>query len=79
MVHDIDGINVWPAIVNGSGVTTREWLPTTHKSILWDTERDGVRVIWKLIQGNETQAMRFRANGSTWVISAPNVFLPAYT
>lgn len=66
LTHDIDGVNVWPAISQGASAKTREWLPTTHKSLLWDqTHLDGGHM-WKLVQGNETQAMRFYANGSTY-------------
>ena len=67
LTHDIDGVNVWPAISQGTGAATREWLPTTHKSILWDRTHLPGNHMWKLIQGNETQAMRFHANGSTYI------------
>jgi hypothetical protein len=61
LVHDIDGINQWPSIVTGS--TSSRTLPTTHKSLLVD---DGKGHMWKLINGNETRADRFHANGSVY-------------
>ena len=61
LVHNVDGMNQWPAIV--SGRTTPRVLPTTHKSLLHD---DGVGHMWKLINGNETRADRFLANGTVY-------------
>jgi hypothetical protein len=61
LVHDVDGVNQWPSIVSGS--TSTRTLPTTHKSLLVD---DGEGHMWKLINGNETRADRFHANGSVY-------------
>ena len=61
LVHPVDGINQWPSIV--SGETSPRTLPTTHKSLLVD---DGKAHMWKLINGNETRADRFHANGSVY-------------
>ena len=66
LTHPIDGVNVFPALVGASGASTREWLPTTHKSILWDQTSAAGGHMWKLIQGNETQAKRFNKDGSTY-------------
>ena len=60
-VHPVDGISQWPSIV--SGATSPRTLPTTHKSLLVD---DGKGHMWKLINGNETRADRFHANGSVY-------------
>lgn len=62
ITHPIDGINVWPALMSGKAAA--RLLPTTHKSLLHD---DGSgKHMWKLIQGNETRADRFHANGSVY-------------
>lgn len=61
LVHNVDGVNQWPSIV--SGVTSPRTLPTTHKSLLVD---DGKGHMYKLINGNETRADRFHANGSVY-------------
>eukprot|EP01079_Euglenida_sp_SAG-EU17-18_P012162 gene12162-2218_t len=63
IVHPIDGLNVWPAILAGSNANTssvRQWLPTTEDSILYD-DRQGH--MWKLIV-TEHKANRFHSNGS---------------
>ena len=56
-----DGMNQWPNIL--SGKPQPRTLPTTHKSLLHD---DGQGHMWKLINGNETRADRFHANGSVY-------------
>jgi hypothetical protein len=58
---DRSGVNQWPSIV--SGTTAPRTLPTTHKSLLVD---DGEGHMFKLINGNETRADRFHANGSVY-------------
>ena len=63
LTHALDGVNVMPALLSDSA-PTREWLPTTHKSLLWDQTATSGKM-WKLIQGNETKAKRFHENGST--------------
>jgi len=64
--HDVDGVNIFPSILSASA-KTRVWLPTTHKSLLWDQTTTTLGGhLWKLIQGNETQAKRFYSNGSTY-------------
>ena len=66
ITHPLDGVDVMPALLDADGAAaTREWLPTTHKSLLWDQSATSGRM-WKLIQGNETQAKRFHENGSTY-------------
>ena len=64
LTHDIDGVDVFPAIL-AADATTREWLPTTHKSLLWDDTKSSGKM-WKLVQGNETQAVRFYKNGTNY-------------
>ena len=54
-------MNQWPNIL--SGKPQPRTLPTTHKSLLHD---DGQGHMWKLINGNETRADRFHANGSVY-------------
>jgi hypothetical protein len=73
LTHNVDGVNIWPAIsglgaTSTGGVSTREFLPTTAKSLLWDQSfaTPPVSKIFKLIQGNETQAVRFHPNGSNY-------------
>ena len=68
-----------PAISEGVAAATREWLPTTHKSLLWDRTHLAGNHMWKLIQGNETQAKRFHANGSTYLDPYNPCLLPIYT
>lgn len=60
-VHPIDGVNLWPVLVDGAKVS-RTWLPTTPQSIL---HTDGQGHMWKLIT-LETQAVRFLENGTTY-------------
>ena len=39
-VHDIDGVDMWPAITGANASSPRPWLPTTETSILWQ-QSDG--------------------------------------
>jgi arylsulfatase B len=78
-VHDIDGVDVWPALSSGAdGISApvREWLPTSERSLLWN---DGAGHMWKLITSgrwettgsfdysDEYQANRFHKNGSQYM------------
>eukprot|EP00912_Choanoflagellata_sp_UC4_P001654 UC4_evm1s1050 len=61
--YDIDGENLWPSLMSGGNIKlNRQWLPTTPQSLI---HVDGQKM-WKLIT-NETQAVRFYKNGSTYM------------
>ena len=54
-VHDVDGIDVWAALMNRSTsatVATQRWLPTTASSIIFDDASDPHhRRMWKYYGG----------------------------
>jgi hypothetical protein len=45
-MHDVDGVDMWPAITGANTTSPRPWLPTTEGSILWQ-QPDGP--IFKLL------------------------------
>ena len=70
LTHGIDGVDIWPSLM-GTGKLERDFLPTTCRSILWDTstaaQRTGsARKMWKLIL-LERRANRFHLNGSQYL------------
>lgn len=66
-VHDIDGVDMWPAITGANTLTPRPWMPVTEGSILWQ-QPDGS--IFKFIS-SARRARLFTPNGSTWVDESP--------
>jgi hypothetical protein len=63
-LHDVDGVDMWPAITGVNKTNPRPWLPTTEDSILWQRP-DGS--ILKLITAAK-QTNFFTADGlhQTW-------------
>ena len=60
-LHDIDGVNQWPAIMGASPAPVpRPYVPTTSTSILWSAPNG---TIYKLIT-SAYRSNRFHANGS---------------
>ena len=66
-VHDIDGVDMWPAITGANTLTQRPWLPVTEGSILWQ-QPDGS--ILKFIS-SARRGRLFTPNGSTWMDDSP--------
>ena len=66
-LHDIDGVNQWPAIMGASPVPVpRPYVPTTSTSILWSAPNG---TIYKLIT-SAYRSNRFHANGSQYMDSS---------
>jgi hypothetical protein len=68
IVHDIDGIDLWPILVSGGGESSpgRSWLPTTENSLLLDLRGAGNGSMFKLVTA-EFKANRFYANGTQYM------------
>ena len=47
-VHDVDGVDMWPAITGANTTSPRPWVPTTEGSILWQQARPALLGPWVL-------------------------------
>jgi hypothetical protein len=66
-VHDIDGVDMWPAITGANTTSPRPWLPTTEGSILWQ-QSDGS--ILKYMSDARTPRLS-SPNGTIWNDTTP--------